>query len=136
MGLEYNMEAIVQWATILSPVVAVLLAWWTSKSSIRATKKQIASIKELEKMQINLLQLQLDKELSESHIRYSQASEKVNREYSQRQVFNYIGGFADSMRHIQERKQDNESERDFHSERMKWLRLFQQRLDEMKKQVK
>ena len=130
------MEAIVQWATILSPVVAVLLAWWTSKSSVRATKKQIASIKELEKMQINLLQLQIDKELSESHIRYSQANGKINSEYSQRQVFNYVGNFADSMRSIREREHDIMSERDFHSERMKWLRLFQQRLDEMKKQVK
>ena len=87
-------------------------------------------------MQINLLQLQIDKELSESHIRYSQANGKINSEYGQRQVFNYIGGFADSMRSIREREQDNESERDFHSERMKWLRLFQQRLDEMKKQAK
>lgn len=130
------MEAIVQWATILSPIVAVLLAWWTSKSSVRATKKQIASIKELEKMQINLLQLQLDKELSESHIRYSQANGKINSEYGQRQVFNYIGDFADSMRSIREREHDIMSERDFHSERMKWLRLIQQRLDEMKKQVK
>lgn len=130
------MEAIVQWATIMSPVVAVLLAWWTSKSSVRTAKKQIASIKELEKMQINLLQLQIDKELSESHIRYSQANGKINSEYGQRQVFNYIGDFADSMRSIREREHDIMSERDFHSERMKWLRLIQQRLDEMKKQVK
>lgn len=130
------MESIVQWATIMSPVVAVLLAWWTSKSSVRTAKKQIASIKELEKMQINLLQLQIDKELSESHIRYSQANGKINSEYGQRQVFNYIGDFADSMRSIREREHDIMSERDFHSERMKWLRLIQQRLDEMKKQVK
>ena len=31
-------DVIVQWATIFSPILAVLLAWWTSRSSTRAAR--------------------------------------------------------------------------------------------------
>ena len=37
------MNVIVQWATILSPIIAVLIAWWMSKSSKEDTAKQIES---------------------------------------------------------------------------------------------
>ena len=50
------METIVQWATILSPIIAVLLAWWTSKSSAKESARQIAvmqenTFKEVERLQ-------------------------------------------------------------------------------------
>ncbi len=50
------METIVQWATILSPIIAVLLAWWTSRSSAKESARQIAvmqenTFKEVERLQ-------------------------------------------------------------------------------------
>lgn len=36
------MDTIVQWATILSPIIAVLLAWWTSLEE--EIKKLLGSI--------------------------------------------------------------------------------------------
>lgn len=72
------MNVIVQWATILSPIIAVLIAWWMSKSSAKDTAKQIAaleesttkqveSIKSLSKQQIEasikMVELEIEKNL-------------------------------------------------------------------------
>lgn len=58
------MNVIVQWATILSPIIAVLIAWWMSKSSAKDTAKQIAALEESTTKQIEsikeLARLQMD----------------------------------------------------------------------------
>lgn len=58
------MDAIVQWATILSPIIAVLIAWWMSRSSAKDTAKQIAALEESTTKQIEsikeLARLQMD----------------------------------------------------------------------------
>ena len=48
-----NMDAIVQWATILSPIIAVLIAVWVNHKSTKDTKKQLTSLKNLCIMQIS-----------------------------------------------------------------------------------
>lgn len=40
------MNTIVQWATILSPIIAVVIAWWASWRSAKDTSKKIAAIEE------------------------------------------------------------------------------------------
>lgn len=126
------MDGIVQWATILSPIIAVLLAWWTSKSSTRAANKQIATMKELEKIQIHLLQLQINKEMVEANLRENQA---FNMEHND-DHFNMIGGIYDSLRQKENRKRDLASEQKYQSERYQWLRKISETLDEMKEQIK
>ena len=58
------MNVIVQWATILSPIVAVFIAWWMSRSSAKDTAKQIAALEESTTKQIEsikqLARLQMD----------------------------------------------------------------------------
>ena len=82
------MDVIVQWATILSPIIAVLIAWWMSRSSAKDTAKQIAaleesttkqveSIKELARLQIEISTLQMSKELSDARSQYIQISKKT-----------------------------------------------------------
>ena len=57
------MNVIVQWATILSPIIAVVIAVWASRKSAMDTAKQIAAIEESTKKQmesmkrLSLLQL-------------------------------------------------------------------------------
>ena len=81
------MEAIVQWATILSPIIAVVIAIWASRSSAKETAKKIAaleesttkqveSIKKLARIQIETAQIQINKELWEARTKHSQASQK------------------------------------------------------------
>ena len=58
------MNVIVQWTTILSPIVAVFIAWWMSRSSAKYTAKQIAALEESTTKQIEsikeLARLQMD----------------------------------------------------------------------------
>ena len=56
------MDTIVQWATILSPIIAVLVAVWVVISSKKDTDKQIESIKALSKLQIEILATQIEME--------------------------------------------------------------------------
>ena len=40
------MEIIVLWVTILSPIIAVVIAVWTSRSSAKDTAKKLAALEE------------------------------------------------------------------------------------------
>lgn len=46
------MNVIVQWATILSPIIAVVIAVWASRKSAKDTAKQIAAVEENTKKQV------------------------------------------------------------------------------------
>ena len=50
------MDAVVQWATMLSPIIAVLIAWWTVRSSAKDTAKKIAVLEETTREQISALE--------------------------------------------------------------------------------
>ena len=56
------METFVQWATILSPIIAVGLAWWTSRRGARDTAKLVKSIKTLTQIQVHITRLNFFKE--------------------------------------------------------------------------
>lgn len=58
---------VVQWATILSPILAVLIAWWMSKSSAKDTAKQIAALEESTNKQIESVKA-LSRQMIESSI--------------------------------------------------------------------
>ena len=88
------MNAIVQWATILSPIIAVLIAWWMSRSSAKDTAKQIGAQNEstakqlaaqnestskqveamikVAKTQIELSKIQLEVELWDAENKFNQ----------------------------------------------------------------
>ena len=57
-------DYIVQISAILSPIIAVLLAWWASRSSAKDTAKQIAALEESTTKQVEsikeLARLQMD----------------------------------------------------------------------------
>lgn len=40
------MDSVVQWATILSPIIAVVMARWTIRSSAKDTAKKLAALEE------------------------------------------------------------------------------------------
>lgn len=47
------MNDVVEWATILSPIIAVIMAAWVIIASSRDTRKQITELKKLNIMQIS-----------------------------------------------------------------------------------
>lgn len=70
-----DMDLIVKWSSILSPLIAVIIAVWSGISSRKATAKQLAaieestakqvkSIRQLTYIQLKLAKIQLDKELA------------------------------------------------------------------------
>lgn len=80
---------IVQWATILSPIIAVLLAWWTSRSGARDTAKLIKCAKGLMEINLQIKLLELSKEAKEEHAQFDSLLEKsknlekvINSNYS------------------------------------------------------
>ena len=106
------MELIVQWATILSPIIAVLVAWWMSRSSAKATEKQIASIKELSRLQIEASIKQVELEIEKNLLLATQAKQEWEG------IQNINGS---SLSHIDEWKkgvmkqyQEQKPERDYH----------------------
>lgn len=81
------MDVIVQWATILSPIIAVLIAWWMSRSSAKDTAKQIAaleksttkhieSIKELARLQMDASIKQVELEIEKNLFLANQAQQE------------------------------------------------------------
>lgn len=59
-----NMDIIVQWATILSPIIAVLIAWWTVRSSAKDTAKKISSLEESTREQISALRKTTEEQIA------------------------------------------------------------------------
>lgn len=83
-------ELIVQWATILSPIIAVLAAWLTSRSTSRdaakqimvmqeGTHKEIESLNKLATLQVQLLAIQMDMEQIKSNLSAKLAAEEKAR---------------------------------------------------------
>lgn len=61
------MTIVVQWAAILSPIIAVLIAWWMSRNSAKDTAKQIAALEDSTNKQIESIK-SLSRQMIESSI--------------------------------------------------------------------
>lgn len=129
------MDVFVQWATILSPIIAVLLAWWTSRSGARDTAKQIDALKKLAKIQLETTQIQINKELWEARTRSLQASQKKGDMIEYDHTFNQIGGFAECLRNRDEKNRDISYESEFHSKQAHVLEQYNIRLKELYNQL-
>lgn len=128
------MNTIVQWATILSPIIAVLLAWWTSRRGARDTEKLVNSIRKLTEIQFELTQIQIEKEMLEAHALFSQATRRENSENHKGYMSYQIGGFMDSLQAHEDRKKDISERREFELNRLKELQKISARLESMKHQ--
>ena len=83
------MECVVQWATILSPIIAVLLAWlmiWANskdvakqiKSFEENTNRQIENIKKVAEIQLDIAITDLQKEQWAARHKYIETSKKTS----------------------------------------------------------
>lgn len=69
-------EHLTQWATILSPVVAVILAWFTSRSGARDTAKLIKCSKKMMQINLRIKLLELSKEAKMEHVDFEHLFKK------------------------------------------------------------
>lgn len=137
------MEAIVQWVTILSPIIAVLLAWCAAKSSSKETNKQIAAmqentekeikqLKELATLEVEALSLKLDAELIQKSLIAQQADEE-------RKGLNDVMSINDlTFQDISLRRFESQQPERNHKYMMAYLqelKKFSQRLNQIKQQI-
>lgn len=117
------MTIVVQWATILSPIIAVLIAWWMSKSSAKDTAKQIAaleesttkqieSIKELARLQMDASIKQVELEIEKNLFLAQQAQQEMEgiRNINQSGMA-HISAWKDG---VTRQWYENKPERDYH----------------------
>ena len=139
------METIVQWATILSPIIAVVIAWWTVRSSSNdtnrkiaaleeSTRKQVDSIKQLTKLQADIALLQLDMELWEIHFRLHKLSSQTgNALEDNRSIRDYINEV--NLEDMNEEERAKYREIKYFDDQLRSLEGHIKRLDQIKQQI-
>ena len=135
-------------AVIMALIVPIGVAVWTVRSSAKDTAKQIAaleesttkqveSIKELARIQIEITSIQLQKELTEARTGYLQASEKnmdaINDRFSMMGIpHNEV---IARMQDKQEKQKNLSLERDFYSKKINWTDSYLERVKELKMEL-
>lgn len=141
-----KMDIIVQWATILSPIIAVLIACWTVWSSSKdtakkmaaleeSTTKQVESIKELAQIQIELSVLQGNAELKKIAARHKNLTQKVYDETRYDMIFNQTGIHFDSLRQKENRRRDLMDDNDMALKELQETHELLAQLNNLKKRI-
>ena len=135
-------------AIIIALIVPIGIAIWTVRSSAKDTAKQIAaleesttkqieSIKELARIQIEITSIQLQKELTEARTGYLQASEKSMDAIDDH--FNMMGipynEIVVRMQDKQEKQKNLSLERDYYSKKINWTDSYLKRVKELKMEL-
>ena len=140
------MNVIVQWTTILSPIVAVFIAWWMSRSSAKDTAKQIAALEESTNKQVESIK-SLSKQQIEASIKMVELEIEKNLFLAKQaqQEWNGIQSIKNGgLSHISEWRngvtkefQENKPERDYklYSQFVKELQIIKQSLETNKKKL-
>ena len=137
-------DVIVQWATILSPIIAVLIAWWMSKSSAKDTAKQIAALEESTTKQIEsikeLARIQMDASIKQVELEIEKnlfLAKQAQQEWEGIQSIKSGGlsHIAEWRNGVMKEFQENKPERDYHlySQFAKELQAIKQGLVASKK---
>ena len=128
-------------AVIIALIVPIGVAIWSVRSSAKDTAKQIAaleesttkqieSVKELARIQIELTSIQMGKELWESRSRYLQASEKSMDALDDH--FAMLGvPYNETITRMQDRQEKRKNlslEQDFYSKQISMLNSYMERI--------
>lgn len=141
-------DYIVQISAILSPIIAVLLAWWASRSSAKATAKQIAaleestakqvtSIKELTRLQLQISQIQLHNERTSASYQHKLALEEIDnlKKLNSSVLGTMHNEFTKEERRRREKEMDLHSKEDYYSSQISLIEGSLQKLNNIGKEV-
>lgn len=140
------MNIIVQWTTILSPIVAVLLAIWAIRSSAKDTAKQmkaleenttrqIESIKELSRQMIDATIQQVELEIEKNQLLARQAmQERRSIENINNSGMSHYTEWSESMK-MQFREQKPERDYNFYCQFAQTLGTIKRNLMTSKDQL-
>lgn len=137
------MTTFVQLATILSPIIAVLLAWWTVRSSANDTAKELAAMQEntekeikqlneLVMLEIEAISLKLDAELIQKSLVAQQADEE-RRELNKIMNINQLTFQDMALKGFESRKPERNHK--YTMAYLQELKKLRQRLNQIKQQI-
>lgn len=140
------MDTIVHWATILSPIIAVVIAIWASRSSAKetakkiaaleeSTKKQVDSIKELAVSFIEVNALQIEKELWDARHRQRQYSQEVSDDLDIQEKAFRSGIPHDMYSSMVKGQKEFERKSEYNMKQMDTLKSIGSRLNVLKKEL-
>ena len=106
-----------------------------TRNSAKDAAKQIASIKELAKIQIETNQIQISKELWDAKTRYRQTSNRIHGNNNESMIFHAIGDVQNYMQQKVEKERDIEDKQDFYSQQIKRLNQYISQLENLEKRL-
>lgn len=137
------METII--ITIIGWIITILIAVYAARSGSKdttkklaaleeSTQKQVESIKELARMQIEISTLQLSKELSDARNQYLKMSQKSINQYESRNAMlgAPINEFTSMMHERREKANDLSAEREYCTKRIDMLNSYMDRMNAIK----
>ena len=132
-------------ALLIAFLVPIGVAIWTVRSSAKdtaqqiaaleeSTQKQVESIKELARMQIEISTLQLSKELSDARNQYLKMSQKSINQYESRNAMlgAPINEFTSMMHERREKANDLSAEQEYCTKRINMLNSYMERMNAIK----
>lgn len=132
-------------ALLIAFLVPIGVAIWTVRSSAKdtaqqiaalneSTQKQVESVKELARLQIEISTLQLSKELSDARNQYLKMSQKSINQYESRNAMlgAPINEFTSMMHERREKANDLSAEREYCTKRIDMLNSYMDRMNAIK----
>lgn len=146
MTVELSQIAI--WASIASPIIAVIIAVWSGISSRKATAKQlaaidestaeqVASIKELTRLQLQISQIQLHKERTSASYQHKLALEEIDnlKKLNSSILGTMHNDFTKEERRRREKEMELHSKEDYYSSQISLIEGSLQKLNNIGKEV-
>ena len=124
---------IIQWVTILSPIIAVIIAWLTIHYSNKGTTKQLNAIKRLSILQAEIAIIQNEIECTKNRLLLLKAQENVE-DFGLDNPHSYQMDSLGIMQQLRESKQYSLDLR-YHSILQQDLQKKQQQLMNLKKEL-
>ena len=130
-----DMSVIVQWATILSPIIAVLMAWWAVRSSSKDASKQIDSVKKLTRTQLKVSILETNQKIWEAETHLSQITKRIYEEQSpMHQMFN-VAELGSTIYNSREKSKELHDTQEFLQQQSNKLRNLKAELVKLEKEI-
>ena len=146
MTVEISQIAI--WASIASPIIAVIIAVWSGISSRNATVKQLAaieestakqvtSIKELTRLQLQISQIQLNNERTSASYQHKLVLEEIEnlKKLNSSVLGTMHNEFTKEERRRREKEMDLHSKEDYYSSQISLIEGSLQKLNNIGKEV-
>lgn len=146
MTVEVSLIAV--WASIASPLIAVIIAVWSGISSRKATAnqlaaikesttKQVESIKELTRLQLQISKIQFDKEQTSARYQLKLTLDEIDnfKKLNASMLGTMYNDFTKEERYRREKEMNLHSKEEYYSNQISLINGSLQKLNNIGKEV-